>query len=795
MPDQAATMGAGLFTTGKTRLAVPLAGVAIEADVRSLYARVVVAHRYVNQEADPIEAVYVFPLDEGAAVCAFEALVDGTLVVEEVHERDRAFEIYDDAMVAGHGAFLLDEERPDVFQASIGNLPPGKEVTAKLTYVTELAVNDGRLRFVIPTTVSPRYAPAQDTVGTGRPASEALNPPVHFDVPYGLHLSVRVGIADGVMSIESPSHPVAMSMDEGRMTVSLAQRDAALDRDFVLSIEAPALAVPQVLVECEGDGSAVVGVAFAPSFATTTAPAELIFVVDRSGSMQGDSIAEVRNALQLCLRSMTPGCRFNIVGFGATHEALFSESRAYNEASLSEATAHVAGLEANLGGTELLPALQFVLERKAGAELPRQVVILTDGQVTNTDAVIELARRHAADARVFTFGIGAGASHHLVRGLARAGGGTAEFIHPGERIEPKVLRQLARLLSPALTDVNVEWMDGVVTQSPMKIPPVFAGARLLVYGFVKGQRPSKVRLVAKGPSGPVAFDVLVPQSRGGEAPGGQTPVAGLRTGVGAPTGTVAILAARARIRELEEGSDWLSARGSQQKYRKATADRNEIIALSLRYGLMSRETSFVAVERRETPVIGDVKLRKVPVALTTGWGGLGQPLGRSSPYSFDMPALSVSGAGTRGVRPPTADRLEQVARITSRISKVFHSAPRQAGLSRSRGQRPSGDMHALILLQAADGSWDLTQDLAFIIERSLADLRADVQGATGPQPDVLRAWATALALAWLARTAADRADEWRLIAAKGERWLSKAATIPPGGSTWVEEAMALIADR
>ena len=125
----------------------------------------------MNRESTPIEAVYVFPLDDGAAVCGFEAVVDGTLVVGEVQERDKAFEMYDDAMESGHGAFLLDEERPDVFQASIGNLAPGKEVMVKLTYVTELTVNDGSLRFAIPTTVSPRYAPAEDRTGTGRPPS------------------------------------------------------------------------------------------------------------------------------------------------------------------------------------------------------------------------------------------------------------------------------------------------------------------------------------------------------------------------------------------------------------------------------------------------------------------------------------------------------------------------------------------------------------------------------------------------------------------------------------------------
>ena len=484
--------------------------------------------------------------------------------------------------------------------------------------MTELAVDEGRLRFAIPTTVSPRYAPAKDRVGTGRSDEEALNPPVAWSVPYGLNLSVRVAMPGAISAIESPSHPISVKLTDREATVTLGQQDAALDRDFVLSIDAAGLEVPHALVERDEEGLGArdsgletIGVAFAPRFATTSAPAELIFLVDRSGSMAGTSIQEVRNALQLCLRSMTPGCRFNIVGFGSTYQSLFpGGSRAYDQSTLDTATAHVSEMAADLGGTELLPALQAVLEQPASAELPRQVVILTDGEVTNTDAIMALAKAHAGHARIFAFGIGAGASHHLVRGLARAGGGTAEFIYPGERIEPKVLRQVARLLSPALTDVRVEWATATVTQAPERVPPVFAGGRLTVYGFVKHGRPSNVRLTAKGPSGPLSFDVPVPETTVGS------------------TRTVSTLAARARIRELEEGSEWLTARGSQQKDRKANSARNEIIALSVRYGLISRETSFVAVERRETPVVGDVKLRKVPIALTTGWGGLQERLGR-----------------------------------------------------------------------------------------------------------------------------------------------------------------------
>jgi Ca-activated chloride channel family protein len=777
MPEPSTVTSTGLFVRDEPRLAIPLAGVSIEAEISGLCARVAVAHRYINREATPIEAVYVFPLDEGAAVCGFEAIVDGTLVVGEVLEREKAFEMYDDAIEHGHGAFLLDEERPDVFQASVGNLPPGKEVLVRLTYVTELSIDGGRLRFTIPTTVSPRYAPGEDHTGTGRPDTETLNPPVAWSVPYGLDLSVRLAMPGRIMSLESPSHPIAVTLSDYEASVKLAHAQAALDRDFVLSVEAAGLAAPQAWVERDADGREAVGVAFVPAFTETSSPADVIFVVDRSGSMAGTSIGEVRNALQLCLRSMIAGCRFNIIGFGSAYQPLFPESRAYDQTSLDAASQHVAGLQADLGGTEILPALQFALEQPRHARLTRQVVVLTDGEVTNTDALLALAAAHATDARIFTFGIGAGASQHLVRGLARAGGGSAEFIYPGERIEPKVIRQFGRLLAPALGEIRVEWIGGDVTPAPVKVPPVFAGSRLLVYGFVKGARPEAVRLSAMGPSGAVSFEV---------------PLEGARVVTGR---TVATLAARTRIRELEEGGEWLASRGSRQKARKQSSVSKQILELSVRYGLISRETSFVAVERRDTPVQGEIQLRRVPIALTTGWGGIENRIlhsipdtasGRPSAYAMMAPLMDHS-----------IDRLGQAPRASARRvaeaagGLLFRATRRQR--QRTPARRPGVD--ALVALQAADGSWDLTAELAAIIGRELSDIEAALAGASGARSGLRRAWATALALAWLQLYAAAMEEEWRLLGAKAVKWVEDVAAVPPGGSTWIDLARRFLSAK
>ena len=183
-------------------------GVRVTGDIAGRGARVRVEQRFRNGEARAVEAVYRFPLPEGAAVCGFEARVGERTIRGRVEEREKAFEAYDQALAEGHGGFLLDEERPNLFALSVGNLAPGAEVGVRIDYVTLLDVERGVARFLLPTTIAPRYLPDPEAEEEGLPVDERLRPPYAGRVPYGLSLELRLHGADSLASIESPSHAI-----------------------------------------------------------------------------------------------------------------------------------------------------------------------------------------------------------------------------------------------------------------------------------------------------------------------------------------------------------------------------------------------------------------------------------------------------------------------------------------------------------------------------------------------------------------------------------------------------------
>ncbi len=526
--------------SGRGRIA--LRGVRLRSHLIGMSQKTTVEQTFVNLEKRPIEAIYTFPLPEDAAVCGFEVVTDDRVLTGRVEEAETAIDQYTEAVSDGNGAFMMEQDRPDVFTIRVGSLKPSQSVTIRLTYLSRLEIVDGAIRLAFPTTVAPRYVTdsGMDPIEAAIDG-DAINPPHHLHVPYGLAMEVKVALGQPVGSISSPSHAIVDNNDlDGGRLVTLAGGLTEMDRDIVLEINLEKDAQPQVQVDRRPDGETFAAVTFVPEFEVDEydepVRSDVVFVVDCSGSMGGESIAQARNALGLCLRSLNEGDTFNICCFGSRFELMSPEPILYSARSLTQALKYVKRINADLGGTKLMAPLSAILGQAPPTETIRQIILLTDGQISNEAATISLARKHRDNNRIFAFGIGPACSDHLVRGLARATGGAAEFISLNERIETKVLRTFSRMASPMVSDVRIDWGRARVEQAADEIPPVFDGDALTVLARVVSSIPDRVVLRCQTPVGPKEWSIPVPAGVGEE-------------------GSLGLMWARRRIQSMDMGPE------------------------------------------------------------------------------------------------------------------------------------------------------------------------------------------------------------------------------------------------
>ena len=392
---------------------IPLESIDIQVDVQGFTAHVVASMKYRNNEAKPIEAIYIFPLDEDAAVCGFQAIIDGRTIMAEVQDKREAQDTYDDAVSSGQKVFLLEEsdESSDIFRISVGNLPPWGEALVELRFVSELSVeSEGRVVFVLPTVLNPRYSPAHT-----EPSLSTQIPRVFTDdSPYSFTFAMKVKAISAINEIPSTSNTLKVEVDEinkAQATVSLAEPNN-LTQDIVVHILAQEPFKPQAIVEngikIEGRedkegfmANPVVMLNFFPEFKNpeTSEVGEFVFVIDRSGSMGGSRMDGAKTTLLLFLKSLPDGCFFNVVGFGSSFENLFEESQPYNDENLKKATDLAQKMTANLSGTKILQPLQWVFSQPPVKGHPRQLFLLSDGKVANTDDVIQLVRKQSGTTR------------------------------------------------------------------------------------------------------------------------------------------------------------------------------------------------------------------------------------------------------------------------------------------------------------------------------------------------------------------------------------------------------------
>lgn len=480
--------GQGIFGS-RTRQYLPLASLSAHAAVLSSVSRTKLTQTFINSSTEPVTVRYAFPLYDGVSIVGFTCTINNDRMIRGlVQEKQAARTTFNDAIARGETAGLLEQlpDASDVFTTDVGNVPAGAEIRVDIVVLGELkhdAEVDG-VRYTLPTRIAPRYgAPTSGGIPEDTPQGSTGG---------GISITVDIEMQAGstITSLMSPSHPIGVTIGSTSLHMSLGDAvpqkvappevipgqpgqpqlasatlslgTSSLDKDFVLQILATNISNPVAILETHPTirGQRALMTTLVPKFNLPPERPEIVFVCDRSGSMSGQKIINLKSALQLFLKSLPVGVKFNICSFGDRHSFLFPEgSRTYDADSLNTAMRATRSFGANYGGTELLAPIRDTFDKRDG-RLDLEVFVLTDGQTWNQHQLFDMVNLRQEEAkgsiRLFTLGIGDGASSALIEGLARAGNGFAQSVGDNERLDKKVVRMLKAALTPHILDYTLE---------------------------------------------------------------------------------------------------------------------------------------------------------------------------------------------------------------------------------------------------------------------------------------------------------------------------------------------------
>lgn len=610
----------------------------VVAEVVDGLARTTLRQTFVNPYDRPLEALYVFPLPEGAALTHVAMETDGRRLEGLLVERKRARRVYDEIVRSRRDPALVEQVGRDLFRLSVFPVLPGKETVVELTWIEHLPLAGGSFRWVYPlASTSGRAVTDEDLTVT---VSFASSVPI---------ATVRASAPDFQIVKKDAQHFV----------VSLERMRAALTEDLSVTAEVavdePTLAV-STWRGATGDGIFLAVVTPPPAREEDLIPRDVILVCDTSGSMSGVKIEQAKAAAGYLLDHLRSADRVNVIRFSSDVQAYADVPVAATAENLAPLREFVDTFVAR-GGTSIEDALRQALAVPAAPGRVRTVVFLTDGKPTLGErepvALVEIAKGAVAKGlRIFPFGVGLDVDGGLLRGIAAAGRGRAELFAPGGEVESRLTRFLVRTASPVLGDVDFS-VAGIPVHDvlPRPLPDVYLGEQLVVVGrFGRGGKAT-VHLGATSGDRRIdlARDVVLPAE-----PGGERAVADLfaRTKLG-------WLEAQHRLRLglndaayyalLEEGA-----------YSTGGEIVDEMISVSLELGVQCPYTSFLVLlpedvarlDPRDADGIGRA-LRRVEEesGLRADTGGEGEAEIRTATESVRRPAAPAdpsAGLGAAG---------------------------------------------------------------------------------------------------------------------------------------------------
>lgn len=573
-------------------------------------ARTRVTQRFENVSDAWVEGTYVFPLPDGAAVDTLKMQIGERFIEGKIEEKQKAKEIYEQAKRDGKKASLLSQQRPNIFTNAVANIGPGESIVVQIEYQESVALEGNQFSIRFPMVVAPRYNPlpvqkhlvdfsdggwgvVDPVPDRGEITSPVLKPEEGLINPVTLTVDLDAGFALG--DVRSSFHPITKTTNsDSHITVQLGDETVPADRDFELLWTPQSGAAPSAALfteNVEGEDYYLLMVT-PPSALTETAPQprDVTFVFDTSGSMQGQSIRQAREALALAVTRLNAGDRFNIIQFNSSFDTLFRASQPVSEGSIAHALTYIRSLEAD-GGTEMLPALEAALGTPAD-DMLQQVIFLTDGAIGNEQALFDTIAQQRGEARIFTIGIGSAPNSYFMSRAAELGQGT--FTHIGDvgQVRERMETLFEKLERPAITNVQAQWPRGSAQEAwPAPIPDLYHGETLVI--AAKSDAQSGL-LTLSGAHDGAGWQVDLPLDKASARPG------------------IAKLWARKKIKSLEMAR---AHRGANLE-----ALDTAVLGTALTHGLVSRLTSLVAVDTEPSrPPEEAIAQTQVPHNLPKGW--------------------------------------------------------------------------------------------------------------------------------------------------------------------------------
>ena len=500
--------GAMLAKVEEKEIPLPLKHTDVKGQISGYIATVHVIQQFHNPYDEKIEAVYVFPLPQNAAVNEFVMVIGERRIRGIIRERKEAEQIYREARRQGHVASLLTQERPNIFTQKVANIEPGKEIDVDIKYFNTLAYVDGWYEFVFPMVVGPRFNPPGTTdgvgaVGRGKTGLSGQETEVQYLKPNersGHDIAVAVDIDAGVEieEIASPSHAIKNSKSTPQKAhIRLSELDTIPNKDFVLRYKVAGKRIKSALVtHTDERGGFFTLMLYPPDDLRhlKRAPMEMVFVLDCSGSMSGQPIARAKDAVKRALRKLEPDDTFQVIRFSQSASQFGPNPVPATPENVRKAIEYVDALRGG-GGTMMIEGVKAALDFPHDPRRFRLVSFLTDGYIGNEAQILGAVHDKLGSSRIFSFGVGSSVNRYLLDRMAKLGKGAVAYVGLNDSSSDIVDRFYDCISHPALTDVEIDWGSLEVTGVyPARTPDLFVGRPLIVTGRFNGRQETTIRV-------------------------------------------------------------------------------------------------------------------------------------------------------------------------------------------------------------------------------------------------------------------------------------------------------------